>query len=922
MRRLLRSARRVARLLTGPAGRGPAVALAVIAALGAFLATAGPRESAALQNAALQRTLAAAKGTGLYANADWDLTGTSPADLLSPQQLQTVDRVIASFFSPPLVPAPGTPHWAGLTTPLLGVTNAARRAILAEPPQVQLGYRSALAANGRLVAGSYPRTAIVTGQPVPTKVTLQAAVTAATAARFELHPGSRLTLASPGSRPGPALVLLVTGIIKPTDPASAFWASTGPIAQPAIEGLSWLGGALLGPGELSVLPVAFPLQTMQVQWGLPVDVSHLTVAQVPAMMAALAATVASNAGPSAQQVSHAPLAAPPSLFPAGLDTLRAFMTEQGAVQAINALLEYGLFAVALILLVTCALVVTDAYEEEISLILARGGSTAQVMLRILGRTAVAAGPGLVLGVAVGLAVTPGAGSTNLWLLAAVALTALAAPPLIGAWRHRGSRPVAKAARADLAIPRRSVRRLVAEATVLIAIAGAVVALRLRGAATTSGPDPYVSSAPVLVAVAAGLIAARVYPWPLRGLARLTAPRRSPVGFLGITRAARTRPAALLPALALVVALAVVALGGTLRAAIGQGQVAASWQQTGADAVIRTKGSQQVVRPAAQRAIAAVPGVTQSEAVYAVTPGDPLAANLLVGTGNAISTGVVIVNPARYAALVAATPFPAFPWHVLGRPTSGGTVPVVATPEVAAAIRKGNRQLGFASSLLTLRLAATTTATPALPGGGPFVILPSWAEPRLKAGAPPNIDLVIGSPVNHGDLAKALRRTLPASEVAFRQTALAAQTGSPLVRGADIAFDLGAAAAVAVSIAAILLGLLLSGRDRTRVAAWLDALGMTRRQARRLAMLDALPLALIAVVGGELAGLVLGPIIAPALNLSAFTGSGAAVPVRPDLAALIVPAAGAVILVSALTAAQSALTRRRTRTGVLRLDEGR
>jgi putative ABC transport system permease protein len=250
------------------------------------------------------------------------------------------------------------------------------------------------------------------------------------------------------------------------------------------------------------------------------------------------------------------------------------------------------------------------------------------------------------------------------------------------------------------------------------------------------------------------------------------------------------------------------------------------------------------------------------------------------------------------------------------------VPVIATPKIAAAIHAGNRRLGFAGSLLTLRLAAATTATPALPGGGPFVILPSWVVPRLKAGAAPNIELVMGPRLNSGDLTKALRRTLPNSEVVFRQAALAAQTGSPLVRSADTAFNLGVAAAVAVSIAAILLGLLLSGRDRTRVAAWLAALGMTRQQARRLAMLDALPLALIAVVGAELAGLVLGPIISPALNLSAFTGSGAAVPVRPDVLALVVPAAGVVILVSVITAAQSALTRRRTKTGVLRLDEGR
>jgi putative ABC transport system permease protein len=222
----------------------------------------------------------------------------------------------------------------------------------------------------------------------------------------------------------------------------------------------------------------------------------------------------------------------------------------------------------------------------------------------------------------------------------------------------------------------------------------------------------------------------------------------------------------------------------------------------------------------------------------------------------------------------------------------------------------------------VRLAATTTATPGLPGGGPFVILPSWVVPRLIDGAAPNIDLLIGPRINAGALARTLARTLPDSVTQLRQTALTARTGSPLVHSADVAFDLGVVAAVAVTVAAILLGLLLSGRDRTRVAAWLAALGMTGRQARRLAMLDALPLALIAVLGAELAGLALGPIIAPALDLSAFTGSGAAVPVDPDVVALVAPAAGAVILVSVLTAAQSALTRRRTRTGVLRLDEGR
>ena len=377
---------------------------------------------------------------------------------------------------------------------------------------------------------------------------------------------------------------------------------------------------------------------------------------------------------------------------------------------------------------------------------------------------------------------------------------------------------------------------------------------------------------------------------------------------------------LLPALALVVALAVIALGGTLRAAVTRGQVAASWQQVGADAVIQTTGSQQVVPPAAEKAVASVPGVTHADAIFVVAPHDPLAANLGPGFGGT-SIGVVVVNPASYAALVAATPYPAFPARLLAK-TGSGPVPVLASPQVAAVLRHETGHLAFASSEIPVRLAAPIARTPALPGGGPFLIVPSWARGLGRAGVPPNVILATGASINFHDLAKVLARTMPRSQVTSRQAALAAIAHSPSVHGADVAFELCVAAAVAVSTAAVLLGLLLSGRDRTRVAAWLTALGMTSRQARRLAVLDVLPLVLIAVVGAMLAGSVLAQIVAPAIDLSVFTGSTAAVPVTPDLVALTAPAAGAVVLVAVITAAQSALTRRRTTTGVLRLDEGR
>ena len=677
----MRRAGRVVRLVTGPAGLGPVVALAVIAALAAFLATAGPRESARLQNQALRQTLAANPGFGIFASAD--STVSSPQRQLTAGQLQQASNVISSAFRPPMV-SPRASRWSGIASPQSVVSRPVPRAVLVSPPQFETDYFGPLAGNVKVISGTLPRTATIASKAV----VMQAAVTAATAARFGLRVGSQLRLQPPQGTP---LILKVTALVRPVNPATSFWVYDPTVAAPTVVQGSWLGGALIGPGELAAFPAVYPRGLLRVAWSFPLDTSALTAAQEPAMVAAMTTVAGGPVGGQAMQVSGAPLSATPTLYPGGLGTLTTFAAEQAAAGAINSLLTDGLFAVALILLLACALVVSDAYDGEVSLILARGGSIQQVALRLLRRSALAAGPAIVVSTVAGLAATPGGGSPHIWLIAAVAVTALGAPPLITMWRHRGSRPVASGEqRDDLVIPRHSRRRLVIEATVLIAIAGAVAALRVRGASSTSSGDPYVSSAPVLVAVAAGLIAARIYPVPLRMLLRVTSPRRAPVGFLGIARAARSRSAALLPGLALVVALAVIALGGALRAAVDRGQVAASWQQVGADAVIRTEGSVQEAGPAAQRAIAAVPGVTHTAAVYLVAPGDPQDANLLTGIANSAAAGVLIVNPEQYARLTAATPFPAFPAGLLARHGTGTVVPVVASPEVAAMLKKGSQ----------------------------------------------------------------------------------------------------------------------------------------------------------------------------------------------------------------------------------------
>jgi putative ABC transport system permease protein len=920
------------RFLTGEPGPGPALALAVIALLAAFVAMAGPRELTAVQNNALRQTLASAGSFGVSASDDWQLiAGGQP---LSATQIQTMAGVMGGYLRPPLV-SPATSRWDGLTAPLLPFPGAPPRAVLGEPPVVEMAYRNALASNARLVSGSFPQVATPGRLGGRSVIILQAAVTTATAARFGLRPGSLVPLGAISSLlPGdPPAVLSVTGVLRPTDPASSFWTQDPSVAAPTVLTIGrttrWAGGVFVGPSELTAVQDVYDGAIISLSWEFPLATSGLTAAQAPGTLAAMTSLASGNAGEAALQAAETPLISPPTLSAEGAGTLSSFLANEAAVGSTDSLLLAGIVAATAILLLVGGVVVTDAYSAELALARARGGSTRQLALRILGPAAGLAGPALAVGAVAAIAATPDGANTVSWILVAlVAAATLAAPPLLAAWRLRGLRALPAAGRGDLVIVRRSGRRLIAEITALIVVAGAVLALRLRGLAPGAGFDPYLSSAPVLVAVAAGLIAIRVYPVPLRLLLRITAGGRGTVGYLGMARSARSRSVPLLPALALVVALTVIALGGLIRAAVSHGQVTASWQQVGADALVEGGGSEPSVSPAARQAIAAVPGVRLACAAYVIPPGSTLAANQIVGAAGASGIGVVIADPAQYAALVAGTPWPAFPARLLAPPRAGSPrgapVPVIASPGVAAAMRSGTGLLAFASGELTIRVAATVSSTPALPAGGSFVIIGSWVASRLAASVAPNTVLISGSAINIRDLRAVAARAAPGSQVVSRAAVLQAAADSPLVHGSDLVFEESAGAAAACAVAAVLLGLLLSGRDRTRLAAWLTAMGMTARQGRRLAVLDALPLVLVAIGGAEIAGAVLGPLIGPGLVLSAFTGSNAPVPLQPNLVALIAPAVGAVILITVAAIGQSALTRRRTTgtTGVLRLDEGR
>ena len=86
------------------------------------------------------------------------------------------------------------------------------------------------------------------------------------------------------------------------------------------------------------------------------------------------------------------------------------------------------------------------------------------------------------------------------------------------------------------------------------------------------------------------------------------------------------------------------------------------------------------------------------------------------------------------------------------------------------------------------------------------------------------------------------------------------------------------------------------------------------------MLETLPQVLAATAGGAACAWVLAPLVGPAINLAAFTGTGTSVPVRTEPLPLAASAAGLVLLSFIALAAQAVITGHRGAARALRVGD--
>ncbi len=893
---------RLRQLWTVACGTGTAasIGLALLVLGTVFIAMAIPRASQGLRTDALRRTVAgqpasstAVLGSLAYQTFDVAFLGRP----FGAAQLAATPGELTGNLARLGLPAVASGAWAGLTSGYSVVGGAGPRAKPGGiPPRMKIVYRDQLARNSRLVSGRLP----VLGPAFSRRIVLQVAVTPATAARFGLRPGSQLSY-------GSGVYLVVTGIIRPAGPESAFWTTDPILATPEEEtspppGLTryWIGAAFISPAEFPLLQTSVPTGPMQVSWAVPLSTARLTAGQVPAMKARLLAAV-STAGTLITSTNRVPTNV--MLSSGLLGVLAAFSAEDQASGSVLSLLSVSLAVIGIVTVLLGAGLVAARRREEFTLLRARGASLRQVAALTLAAAAILALPATVAGGLLAILVTPGGGVPAAWWLAGGTLAAaLAGLPVIAVGLQRG------AGRRDRGPgPRRGApaRRLVAEVALAAVAVGGIVVLRRQGL-TAGSVNAYASAAPVLVALLAAIVVVRGYPAVLRLGLRLAGARPGVSALVGLARATRTSASAVVPVFALVLALAVVAFGTMLGDAVHRGQVAQSWREVGADAVIQASASSRPLTVAAGRSIAAAAGPVRT-ATVAVTAG-----SLRPGP----QVMVAVLDPSRYAALVADTPGPAFPASALARP-SAGPVPVLAAATVAGALPGHTTALQIGTRRLTVRVAGQVRRVPGV-GAGALVVLPAWALGTRPP--PPAVMLVAGPHVDESRLAAAVRRALPGAPVILRSEVLAALARAPLPDAANHAIAESAAAAALFSALIVLISLLMSAPSRDMTLTRLATMGLGRGQARRLVLVETLPLVLAATVGGVASAWALAPLVAPSISLAPLTGSGAGVPVRIEPLPLAACAAGLVLLAAGVLAAQFVLASRRGVARALRVGD--
>ncbi|WP_419666332.1 FtsX-like permease family protein [Streptomyces sp. 2-1] len=968
------------RLRTAP---GAAVALALLVMATACLAAAFPRAVERYEDAGLRRAVvdATAPRTSLQVSAPQPGTYIPQSEresAVSPASMRKAYERVLNVVERPLAVDPAQSMYGVRNVNSLEAAETWLPMPSGLPAQMSLAAQSGLAEHSRMSAGRLPRA----GDTVTAATReVEAAVTTETAKRLNIKVGSVIHV--PGMQRDP-LAVRITGIVAPRDPESAYWTTqpllrTPSLIRPPTQGgepeTYWLGALLLPPDAAPVL-LGTPGEPAR-YWLLTPDPAALTAHDLSRLGSAVASL---ESGPGLVKVRDSTDA------DTGVSTdldevLASYAQLRSGVRPLVSVAAFGTGAVAVVVLLMAGRLTADRRRTELALLRARGASLRGLTRRLVTETAVVALPAGALGLAGALLLVPyGRAPYAVGAALAVTLLACAALPLRALAAHRVVG--VHGAREDLTSVRPSRRRTIAELTLLVLASAAVLALRSRGTSGTSDEafgsgasgdlgssgDQLVAMAPVLIGVIAALVLVRLYPLPLRWLARPAGRMRGAIGHLSLARAGRTSVSTVLPLLALLTALTTAAFGGSVLAGVADARDRAAVLNLGADARVEAESALPATLPERVRSAPGVQEVTPLSIAYEAKPGAGVESVPLAG-----------VDPEGYARLADRTGLGAFPAGELKASPAGGSskpgtdggsakpgdsdpskssaadsaqpgtegsaedggsgsakAPLPALASSAVADRYGTHPFSLRlsdGSDVTVRITLVRDLTPALPGTD-FLIVDRAGLGTVAAR--PTTLLVTGDHVSGGALRKAVAAGTGAdadptarADVRLRSEERARYVDSPLQSGAERVYAAAVAAGSGYAVLALLLALVRAAPERAALLARLRTMGLTRSQGRRLLVLEALPQALLAAAGGILTGWAAVRLLAPGIDLTsiALATPGGAPPtgtaaLHTDPASLFLPALTVLLLATGIAAGQAWWTGRRGSVRELRAGDSR
>ncbi|MEV4800556.1 FtsX-like permease family protein [Nonomuraea sp. NPDC049421] len=669
----------------------------------------------------------------------------------------------------------------------------------------------------------------------------------------------------------------IVGVFRAKDPADRAWGHDADVlhvthAVPADGPEELHTTTLMADAGLAAL--ADPTRNLTYRWVFPLDPRAANALSAPGVPAAVAEFRRQVDVQGTGLISYRLATGLPQL-------ITAFLTALAAAQTVLYLVLGGLFAVALGVIALAARLLTDRMERTLALARARGAALGQVVAAGTALTALTTGPAALAGYAPAyLLPGPALPIVHIGPLAVVVVTVAFAGTRV-ALAHRT--PL-RERRGDLAAVRPSARRVTVEALVVVlALAGAYL-LRARGVSGSARQDPYLLVIPVALTLAAALITLRCHPYPLRLLVRLAARGRAAVPFLGLARAARQRATGALPVLILLPALSLSVFAAVIHDGITTTQQVASWQKVGAPVKLTAAG----LTPETIERVRTAPGVER------VAPAMTGRAQI---TGTGEQPYVVAVDFAQWRRVNEGAP--------ISLPALSGGTSALVSPALGP---RGTFDLTWLSPL-RLNAQGVIDAVPGFYAGGQFLLVPWEVLPWHAADT-----LLIKGDISPAELA----RLVPSATIETQEAALRAIQADPLTGTVRTTMVVVTVALGAYALVAIVLSLVAGAEGRARTVSLLRTLGLSDRQARRLTLLELLPVVVITAPVGVALGMGLPAALGPGVDVSVFAGG---LPVADHTPGLLTPAAlaaGLALCAVAGAYAHTAMTRRRKLDAALRV----